>query len=593
MTVTTSGGAITAVTDLRPLGPTTGFDACRYATLTAALTAYGSGPGTFTIACALPATANAILDATTTLRFEQAGYLYCNTNGVTLTINGPIDAPLRRIFSLTNGCTVTPSANATFVLYPQWWGILGDGITNNTTALQLILTALPTGSVLHFPCGDYRILTALTIPDTNRLRFTGNGACSILQNDTANSGVFTVTAGADQLEIDHLKLVSTGSLLTLGRGLIYLNAAGTGTPIKSASFHHLWLAGGSTSGIAGNCLTDSSISTNFFYNDGNAYGEHGLYLSNAGCPSVRNNITDNYFWNTASGNAAGITLRQTKDSNITGNTIVGWKYNILPLSDAGGPVDNVRITDNQLIGAATDGVNFFADGGADPPTRIALDSNTITGAGRNGIRSDFVSNCSISDNQIFWNAESGIRMNSMTNCHLATNKIFDNDNNTNGVDGDDSSGIRLNTSNANNTFTNNVVNVTNVANYQKYGISIGSSGNTGNYFINNVWADNRTAERDVGATTNFWLQVDTNGSWSTGKVDNALIGLPDDRGTCTFSAATSKVCSLTTTQPDNVYYVVTTCNANKTFWVNTKTTTTFTLNASSSSSDNCDWILLR
>jgi len=36
-----------------------------------------------------------------------------------------------------------------------------------------------------------------------------------------------------------------------------------------------------------------------------------------------------------------------------------------------------------------------------------------------------------------------------------------------------------------------------------------------------------------------------------------------------------------------------TCNANKTFWVNTKTTTTFTANASSSSSDNCDWVLMR
>ncbi len=594
MTVTTSGGAITAVADLRPLGPIAGFDACRYTTLADALTAYGSGPGQLTIGCPLLMTANASIPSNTVLRFERAGYLYCNTNGVTLTTAGPIDAPIRRIFAFTNGCTLAPTAGSTPIFYPQWVGVTGDGSTDNATPLQLLTTALPTGSVLYFPCGDYRTTSAITVPARDRLHITGSGSCAVLQNDTANVGIFFITAGADDLEIDHLKLVSTGALSTLGRGLIYLNPAGTATPIKTASFHDLWLAGGSTSGISGNCLTDSIISRNIFYNDGNAYGEHGLYLSNAGCLSTRNTITTNYFWNTAAGNSAGISLRQVTDSNITANTIVGWKYNLLPLSDAGGPTTNVRISNNLLVGASTDAVNYFADGGANPLLTLSLVNNTLTGAGRNGLRSEIgCTQCTISDNDIVLNGASGLYLYATTLSTISGNRIQDNDSNTDGVGGSDSAGIYLAENNTANHFTHNTINVSNAAAYQQYGISIGSSGNTGNYFTANLLADNRTAERDVGATTNYWFQVDTNGFWYVGRIDNALIGLPADQGTCTFAAATSKVCALTYTQPDTSYRIVSTCNANKTFWVDTKTTTTFTLNASSSSSDNCDWILLR
>jgi len=594
MTVTTSGGAITAVSDLRALGPTTGFDACRYATLADALTAYGSGPGTFTIGCPLLASANATFPANTTVKFERAGYLFCNTNGVTLSMAGPISAPLRAIFALSNGCIVAPSSNATATLYPQWWGVKGDGSTDNAANLQLAVTALSTGSTLYFPCGDYRTSSAITIAATDRVRITGAGSCAVIQNDTSNVGIFFVTAGADLLEIDHLKLVSTGTLSALGRGLIYLNPAGVSTPIKNASFHHLWLAGGSTSGISGNCLTDSIIEGNFFYNDGNAYGEHGLYLSNAGCVSTRVIITANYFWNTTAGNSAGISMRQLEYSTITSNTVVGWKYNLLPLTDTAGPSRNVRMAHNLLIGAGTDGINFFADGGVDALTELAVVSNLITGAGRNGLRIEIVATrCTISENDIVSNGASGLYLYTTTNSHFAGNRIQDNDANSDGAGGSDSAGIYLAENNVGNTFTHNTVNVSNVSFYQKYGISIGSSGNTGNYFLTNIFADNRTAERDVGSTTNYWLHVDTNGFWFVGRVDNALIGVPADEGTCTFSAATSKVCSLTFTQPDTNYRVVMTCNANKTFWVTTKTTTTFTANASGSSSDNCDWVLMR
>ena len=65
------------------------------------------------------------------------------------------------------------------------------------------------------------------------------------------------------------------------------------------------------------------------------------------------------------------------------------------------------------------------------------------------------------------------------------------------------------------------------------------------------------------------------------------------RGACTFEAA--RTCSVTfgTPEPNASYFISLGCNANKTFWWSAKATTGFTINASTSSSDSCDWILIR
>jgi hypothetical protein len=67
----------------------------------------------------------------------------------------------------------------------------------------------------------------------------------------------------------------------------------------------------------------------------------------------------------------------------------------------------------------------------------------------------------------------------------------------------------------------------------------------------------------------------------------------NDAGTVTFAAATTATVTLTATQPAADYLVVLGPQANKTFWVSGQTTTQFTINASSSSSDVVNWVLTR
>ena len=66
-----------------------------------------------------------------------------------------------------------------------------------------------------------------------------------------------------------------------------------------------------------------------------------------------------------------------------------------------------------------------------------------------------------------------------------------------------------------------------------------------------------------------------------------------DRGTATFSAAATVAVTFAKAQPDTSYFVSLGAQANKTFWVSAKTTSGFTLNASSASSDTVDWVLSR
>lgn len=64
--------------------------------------------------------------------------------------------------------------------------------------------------------------------------------------------------------------------------------------------------------------------------------------------------------------------------------------------------------------------------------------------------------------------------------------------------------------------------------------------------------------------------------------------IDDLSGACTFAASTT--CSVSITNFSNANYrIQLACNANKTFWWSSKTASGFTINASSSSSDTCDW----
>lgn len=64
-------------------------------------------------------------------------------------------------------------------------------------------------------------------------------------------------------------------------------------------------------------------------------------------------------------------------------------------------------------------------------------------------------------------------------------------------------------------------------------------------------------------------------------------------GTATFAAGTSVAVTFAVAEPNTTYSVHIEAVANRTYWVTSKATTGFTINASASNSDTVGWTLIR
>lgn len=85
-------------------------------------------------------------------------------NGIVVTITGNIYAPATQIFTGSGTVSFLGNYLETEVT-PQWWGVVGNGSTNNTTALNACFTAANTGGIpVVFPKGTYYFDDTITIP---------------------------------------------------------------------------------------------------------------------------------------------------------------------------------------------------------------------------------------------------------------------------------------------------------------------------------------------------------------------------------------------------------------------------------------------
>lgn len=396
------------------------------------------------------------------------------------------------------------------IINVQDFGATGNGIDDHLTPITNALAAMRAGDALFFPQGDYPVSAAMTLPALDSIRIFGAGLGSKIRNTNANLGIFAVPAGVDGLEIDHLKLQSSGALNVLGRGLIYFNPDATATPIKNPRIHHCYFAAASTCGISGNYILDAIISFNIFDNEGGVFGEHGVYFGASGGSSARNQVSFNHFRNTASGNSGGVCIAGSQSGHVIAvNTITGWKYGILINDTAAGYLSDSKIIGNDISLQLLDCIIMFQSDTVGPPWHLSILANELHHATRNGIRTDWLAHAKIAANFIYRNGASGMRFNVLTDSTIKDNDCIDNDANTNGADGDDSSGIRFNSGNKRIQLHGNTCRVTDVLQYQKYGFSAGSSGNEDIHGFHNFANANRTAEFDWdAAATGQWVHPD-------------------------------------------------------------------------------------
>ncbi|MRR59095.1 MAG: hypothetical protein EG824_12915, partial [Deltaproteobacteria bacterium] len=85
---------------------------------------------------------NLIIPATARLKIAGEGTIHV-ADGATLTINGPFEAPLRRVF--TGPGRVVFSLSSIRRVYPEWWGT-GNGV-ESAAAIQSAIDSLSRGEV--------------------------------------------------------------------------------------------------------------------------------------------------------------------------------------------------------------------------------------------------------------------------------------------------------------------------------------------------------------------------------------------------------------------------------------------------------------
>ncbi len=191
------------------------------ATLETFITAIGATPATLIIADTQTLTANLTVPSTVRLVISKPGAI---AGAFTLTVNGPLDAGIYQIFSSS---TTVVLGSYVLECYPEWWGAVGDGATDDTTPISSALTTnIPVvfqsdvtyamgsgvsvnGSVSMRSSG---VIPAILAPTANFKAFSFAAAASATASTTVNGEVemddegITVTDGTG---------IVAGQLLTM------------------------------------------------------------------------------------------------------------------------------------------------------------------------------------------------------------------------------------------------------------------------------------------------------------------------------------------------------------------------------------------
>jgi hypothetical protein len=337
---------------------------------------------------------SAIGTVTAPLKFEGTGALDFLTAGGSITINGPILAPISQIFFIGLGQGIITFGKKIPLAYPQWFGAAGDGATDDTTAIGATQHAMNSagGGVVFFPAGTYIVSGVGILNRADKTILRGAGArLSIIKTLTSITALYQtsgalpgrVTEAFEDLTFDQNKLAqgiihggATASRLTVRRcRFINIATAGIGmtnpsnVTIEDSEFFEGVKPTSTGISISGGA-SDIKIRRNRF-----EYLTNGIIIDNGNGAgdfeklAEKVVIADNYFdlawWLigsttfTNSGGTVTYTATVLTDSaaNFTGLVAgAGNNIRILPVRRTG----TIASTDNQTLTDSTG--SFIADG---------------------------------------------------------------------------------------------------------------------------------------------------------------------------------------------------------------------------------------
>lgn len=202
------------------------------------------------------------------------------------------------------------------------FGAVGDGLTNDTTAIQAALTAAA-GAAVFFPAGSYAINAALSVPAGTYV-FAQTGAATVTQS-TAGANAFTYAG--DNITVDGLKIVGPNS----GTGSAVRADARNNPTIKNCQVQN-WLYGIQFRGCKNWTVTGNRVWGGAY--DSGASSDIFIYGS-TGAPSSRGIVTGNFCLSNNDNGISVDTNSGDKDLLISGNVVYPLQSDgVTPLADA-------------------------------------------------------------------------------------------------------------------------------------------------------------------------------------------------------------------------------------------------------------------
>lgn len=287
------------------------------------------------------------------------------------------------------------------------FGAVGNGSTNDTTAIQNAINYLSAGGSLYFPAGIYLIYStdanylSLKIASSNITLF-GDGSASVIKaSDNQSILAMLALQGGNNVTVKNLcfdgNRQNNGTKLAPGGRCVYVyssNVKINNVEFKNSNFSGTWLGGDSTLGDTGSIENIEILSCN--YHDNGGWTSTGtcsaIFGPNASTTvkkvSILNSIFENNYPPSGPNDSAAINL-SCQDVIVNGNflknnyNVNGGQMAITSVTSAG-VMDGVGsgraiITNNNIIqtgtlnGDITGGIEIFS-------SKCIISNNIITGA---------------------------------------------------------------------------------------------------------------------------------------------------------------------------------------------------------------------
>jgi parallel beta-helix repeat protein len=298
------------------------------------------------------------------------------------------------------------------------YGAHGNGVADDTTAVQNAINGLPTtGGVVYFPAGTYKLTAPIAL--FSNVVLAGAGASSILAvSGNVNGITVQGTAGTPltTIRLQDLTIQKTS-------GAITTNVAITATWVNDLSISRVLIA--NNGGVWGSGFQCTNCNRSRLL-DGRITGTGStaiLLNTTAGVPGSTYGVGNVVTRTVVDGNFNGIAVNAQTDFWLDGVAVTGS----LALAGQGISVEGGtlrgRITHCQITGNGNHGIAFATLGAGSYD--VAVVDNTIASNGGSGIVAR-TGGMTLALNRIVSNALAGIALTSTTDTQILSNTFRTN-----------------------------------------------------------------------------------------------------------------------------------------------------------------------